>query len=132
MSDRFGQLLNTLNQSELEMTSYELADMCWLLLHAPQITEQTEKKSKKPKPTRENNKKTDNVDRTPVKENVLGKTPEITPPPKTQETSEGKLYPEQPKKQYSGKSIERRFNNIFAQLWYFQQCPGLEISLSAR
>ncbi len=111
MSDRFGQLLNTLNQSELEMTSYELADMCWLLLHAPQIAEQTEKKSKKPKPRREKIKRTGNVDQTSIKENVPGKTPEIRPPSKTQEPSEGKLYPEQPKKQYSGKSIEFSVDN---------------------
>lgn len=31
--DRFGKLLETLNQSELAMDSYELADMCWLLLN---------------------------------------------------------------------------------------------------
>jgi|GEM_PF-5625041 hypothetical protein len=41
-SDRFKRLLKTLNQSELEMTSYELADLCWLLLHSPQIVESTE------------------------------------------------------------------------------------------
>ena len=40
--DRFEQLLKTLNQSELEMTSYELADLCWLLLHSPQIVESTD------------------------------------------------------------------------------------------
>ncbi|MCA2720540.1 MAG: formylglycine-generating enzyme family protein, partial [Microcystis sp. M048S1] len=43
--DRFKRLLKTLNQSELEMTGYELADLCWLLLHWPQIVETTESKS---------------------------------------------------------------------------------------
>ncbi|GCA76323.1 serine/threonine-protein kinase pkn1 [Microcystis aeruginosa NIES-2520] len=43
--DQFKRLLKTLNQSELEMTSYELADLCWLLLHWPQIVETTESKS---------------------------------------------------------------------------------------
>ena len=37
--DRFGKLLETLNQSELAMDSYELADMCWLLLNSPQVEE---------------------------------------------------------------------------------------------
>ncbi len=41
---RFEQLLKTLNQSELEMSSYDLADLCWLLLHSSQITEPTESK----------------------------------------------------------------------------------------
>ncbi|MFM6587211.1 MAG: SAV_2336 N-terminal domain-related protein [Microcystis panniformis] len=43
--DRFKRLLKTLNQSELEMTSYELADLCWLLLHLPQIVETAESKT---------------------------------------------------------------------------------------
>jgi len=43
--DQFKRLLKTLNQSELEMTSYELADLCWLLLHLPQIVETTENKT---------------------------------------------------------------------------------------
>ena len=43
--DRFGKLLETLNQSELAMDSYELADMCWLLLNSPQIEEPTEDNS---------------------------------------------------------------------------------------
>ncbi|MFM6435968.1 MAG: SAV_2336 N-terminal domain-related protein, partial [Microcystis panniformis] len=42
--DRFERLLKTLNQSELEMTSYELADLCWLLFHSPRIVEPTESK----------------------------------------------------------------------------------------
>jgi formylglycine-generating enzyme required for sulfatase activity len=43
--DQFKRLLKTLNQSELEMTSYELADLCWLLLHLPQIVETAENKT---------------------------------------------------------------------------------------
>ncbi len=44
MSDNFEKLLKILNQSELKMTSYELADLSWLLLHWQQITETTESK----------------------------------------------------------------------------------------
>ncbi|MGK7895634.1 MAG: SAV_2336 N-terminal domain-related protein, partial [Xenococcus sp. (in: cyanobacteria)] len=44
MSDRFEKFLKTLNQSELEMTSFEIADMCWLLLHASQISDRRESK----------------------------------------------------------------------------------------
>ena len=37
MTDNFGKLLKILHQSELEMNTYELSDLCWLLLHRNQL-----------------------------------------------------------------------------------------------
>ncbi|MEM1369007.1 MAG: SAV_2336 N-terminal domain-related protein [Cyanobacteria bacterium P01_H01_bin.15] len=37
MSDRLAQLLDLLSAPDLEMTSYELADVCWLLLNQPSL-----------------------------------------------------------------------------------------------
>ena len=85
MTDRFGCLLTTLNQSELEMTSSELADFCWLQLNASKIQESTrnkfqnsqEKDTKKPS-SEENHKpniKTENKQTTPPSN--ASKPPEI-------------------------------------------------------
>ena len=98
MSDRFSKLLETLNQSELAMTSYELADMCWLLLHEPQMEESTasdsatsqENKNKsEPKIRRERDNK-EETGQVPPPQNA----PE--PPEKKAVEKPGGLFPPQP------------------------------------
>ncbi|MDB9343409.1 SAV_2336 N-terminal domain-related protein [Nodularia spumigena CS-586/05] len=92
MSDGFERLLKTLNQSELEMTSYELADLCWLLLHSPQIVEPIE--SKKPVEV------TSSINHTPsspskVKQPEPGNEKEVKK--ENQKKPAAKLFPQQPR-----------------------------------
>ncbi len=115
--DRFGKLLETLNQSELAMDSYELADMCWLLLNSPQIEESAE------------NKTVDNSKQQLKRLNKLGKGKSgnqqtSTQPPitsqndsgsnnnqenledtKEQTESQGELYPPQPQGKTMGEIL---------------------------
>ena len=77
--DRFGKLLETLNQSELAMDSYELADMCWLLLNSPQVEEFQENDSEQTftqisNPENVNLSNVDSLKQTPINLVILDRT----------------------------------------------------------
>ncbi|MCC0179829.1 SUMF1/EgtB/PvdO family nonheme iron enzyme [Waterburya agarophytonicola K14] len=106
--DRFGKLLETLNQSELAMDSYELADMCWLLLNAPQIEESAENQTadnstQQPKNINKPGKKKSGNNQTSTKPSITsqndsgsGNNQENLEDNKKQKKPQGELYPPQP------------------------------------
>lgn len=99
MSNRFGQLLETLNQSELAMTSYELADMCWLLLNAPQIEELSKSKSSLPTESKQSQSlKLEKQEAKSKKSDKQSPPPQnnFKPPERTEKSEDAGLYPRQP------------------------------------
>ncbi len=110
--DRFGRLLETLNQSELAMTSYELADMCWLLLNAPKIEESTESDSSQPK-GRDQVKTVNKVRRESINKNISDQPPELQNAANASaiREEEGGLYPPQPQGNIAGNVLNFPVDN---------------------
>ncbi len=109
--DRFGRLLATLNESELAMTSYELADMCWLLLNAPQIEESTERDSPQPEVRDKNNPAPIKVNRESNNKKETGQPSPLQNVPKPPEKKEGGLYPLQPQGKTAGNTLNFPVDN---------------------
>ncbi|MEM9273120.1 MAG: formylglycine-generating enzyme family protein [Cyanobacteria bacterium P01_F01_bin.143] len=108
MSDRFSKLLETLHESELAMTSYELADMCWLLLNSPQIEEATE--NAPAISSEDKNKSEPKIRRERVDEKATEQVPstqnEPEPPEKPVAEKSGELFTPQPQGQTAGNILK--------------------------